>query len=233
MERSRILLIEDEENISSSLSIILVEEGFDVEICDTGKAGLESFDNSDLMVLDLMLPDMNGLDILKQVRSKSQTYPVLIVSARDTEQDLITGLEYGADDYITKPFSTSELILRIRRALTRKKLFAENLIRNNTLKKYTFGDGNFINFEILTAVTPRGEISLTSQEAEILLYLIERQTKIVSRTELIKHIWGRDSDYESRTVDNFMVRFRKYFEINPKKPIHFVTKRGVGYIFNS
>jgi len=227
-----ILLVEDEENISNSLKIILEAEGFTVSVCATGACGISRFQQADLLVLDLMLPDMSGLEVLNRIRKESSTYPVLIVSAKNTEQDLVTGLISGADDYITKPFSVQELILRIRRTLERKRNY-ERLAKDPlALKEYSFGKNNVINFETLQAKTNHGIIQLTRQESDILLFLINKKSTIVSRGELIKHIWGHHHDYESRTVDNFIVRFRKYFEENPKWPKHFVTKRGIGYIFS-
>jgi len=230
--KEHILIIEDEENISSSLKIILENENFKVTICDNGTDGLKNYEKADLLVLDLMLPDMNGIDILREIRKKSSIFPVLIVSAKNSEEDLVTGLISGADDYITKPFSIQELILRIRRTLERKRDYENRTYDKTVIKKFSFGKGNTINFENLQATTKNGEVKLTRQEADILIYLIERESVIVSRTELINHIWGHNQKYESRTVDNFMVRFRKYFEENPKRPKHFITKRGLGYIFS-
>ncbi len=227
---NKIIIIEDESNISESLKLILEEESLQVTIFEKGLEGLQHWQNHDLMILDLMLPDTNGLYILKKIREVAPTYPILIVSAKSTEEDLIKGLELGADDYITKPFSVRELTLRIKRTLARKKLLLEKSTQEQ--KEYSFGNNFKINFSDLNAHTNMGNITLTTQEAEILQYLITNPNKLISRNELLEKIWGHSNHIETRTIDNFIVRFRKYFEKNPKKPTYFITKRGVGYIFS-
>ncbi len=229
MNKRKILLLEDEINLAQSLKIILTENDYEVTICHNGVEGLLTYNSCDLLLLDLMLPDMNGLDILKDIRKESSTYPILIISAKSTEDDLLTGLNLGADDYITKPFSVKELLLRIKRTFERLDVYAKKNLELN-LENILFGE-NSIDVIKLEAQTLNGIIPLTRQEIEILSYLYENKNKVVSRGDLIKHIWGHNRDIESRTLDNFIVRFRKYFEKDPQSPIHFITKRGLGYQF--
>jgi len=229
--KPKILLIEDEKNISDSLTLILEEEGYCVNVSPTGKNGLKQYPANDLLILDLMLPDINGLDVLKEIRKTNPVYPILIVSALSSEDDLITGLSMGADDYITKPFSVKELVHRIKRTLKRQTLYQDKVGSSSKNKFFLFGKNMNVDFERLTAVTSDGARNLTSQEANILFYLISNQGKVISRKNLLEQIWGHNREIETRTIDNFIVRFRKYFELDPKNPKHFITKRGEGYIF--
>ncbi|OFZ48749.1 MAG: hypothetical protein A2381_05360 [Bdellovibrionales bacterium RIFOXYB1_FULL_37_110] len=228
---NKILIIEDEKNISNSLKLILENEGFIVTIKELGTEGLACYSQHDLMILDLMLPDIDGIEVLKQIRKINLQYPILIVSAKTKEDDLVNGLSLGADDYITKPFSINELLMRIKRALQRQQLYEHKT--NHTasqMKSYSFGK-NTIDFVNLKASTEQGERDLTSQEVQLLLVLFKNEGKIISRTSLMEEIWGHSRDIESRTIDNFIVRFRKYFEPDPKNPKHILTKRGQGYLF--
>ena len=154
----------------------------------------------------------------------------MIVSAKAKEDDLVNGLSLGADDYITKPFSINELLMRIKRALQRQQLYENKTDHTPPMKSYSFGN-NTIDFINLKASTEQGERELTSQEVQLLLVLFKNEGKIISRTSLLEEIWGHSRDIESRTIDNFIVRFRKYFEHDPKNPKHILTKRGQGYLF--
>jgi len=227
---NKILIIEDENNISTSLKLILENEGFMVTTSEFGKEGLACYQKHDLMILDLMLPDIDGIEVLKQIRKVNLQYPILIVSAKTKEDDLVNGLSLGADDYITKPFSINELLMRIKRALQRQQLYENKSSDASLMKTYSFGK-NTIDFTNLKASTEHGERELTSQEVQLLLFLFKNEGKIISRTSLLEEIWGHSRDIESRTIDNFIVRFRKYFEQDPKNPKHILTKRGQGYLF--
>lgn len=227
MTKQKILIIEDEKNLAASLRIIFEAEGFEVKVSESGKEGLADFRNYELLVLDLMLPDIDGIEVLKAIREKDQKYPIIIVSAKSEEEDLILGLSSGADDYLTKPFLVRELVLKIKRIFERKALY-ENAVKN--IKKEKIGEWD-IDFSTLVANTTEGEKKLTSQEGNLLLFLFQNKGRIVSRQELLEKVWGNSSEIETRTIDNFIVRFRKYFEKDTKKPVHFVTKRGVGYSF--
>ena len=227
---NKILIIEDENNISTSLKLILENEGFMVTTSEFGKEGLACYQKHDLMILDLMLPDIDGIEVLKQIRKVNLQYPILIVSAKTKEDDLVNGLSLGADDYITKPFSINELLMRIKRALQRQQLYENKSSDASLMKTYSFGK-NTIDFTNLKASTEHGERELTSQEVQLLLFLFKNEGKIISRNSLLEEIWGHSRDIESRTIDNFIVRFRKYFEQDPKNPKHILTKRGQGYLF--
>jgi len=227
---NKILIIEDEKNISTSLKLILENEGFIVTTSEYGKEGLAWYQKHDLMILDLMLPDIDGIEVLKQIRKVNLQYPILIVSAKTKEDDLVNGLSLGADDYITKPFSINELLMRIKRALQRQQIYKNVSSDASLMKSYSFGK-NTIDFTNLRASTEHGERELTGQEVQLLLFLFKNEGKIISRTSLLEEIWGHSRDIESRTIDNFIVRFRKYFEHDPKNPKHILTKRGQGYLF--
>ncbi len=227
MSKQKILIIEDEKNLAASLRIIFEAEGFEVKVSESGLEGLLHYKDYELLVLDLMLPDMDGIEILQKIRSDDQKYPVIIVSAKAEEEDLILGLSMGADDYLTKPFLVRELVLKIKRIFERKALY-ENVVKN--IKKEKIGEYD-VDFTTLVAQTTEGEKSLTSQEANLLLFLFQNQGRIISRQELLEKVWGNSSEIETRTIDNFIVRFRKYFEKDTKNPMHFITKRGVGYSF--
>ena len=227
---NKILIIEDEKNISTSLKLILENEGFIVTTSEYGKEGLACYQKHDLMILDLMLPDIDGIEVLKQIRKVNLKYPILIVSAKTKEDDLVNGLSLGADDYITKPFSINELLMRIKRALQRQQLYENKSSDTSLMKTYSFGK-NTIDFANLKASTEHGERELTGQEVQLLLFLFKNEGKIISRNSLLEEIWGHSRDIESRTIDNFIVRFRKYFEQDPKNPKHILTKRGQGYLF--
>lgn len=224
MKKNKILIIEDEKSISSSLKLILEDEGFLVSVEEKGLTGLKCFKRFDLLILDLMLPDIDGLEILAKIRNEDVKFPVLIVSAKSAQEDLIKGLKLGADDYVTKPFSLNELLMRIKRTLKRQLLY------EGAIKLYQFGN-NIIDFTNLSATTCKGKRELTTQEACLLSLLINNKGKIISRNDLMEEIWGHNRAIESRTIDNFMVRFRKYFEQDPKHPKHILTKRGEGYLF--
>ncbi len=237
--KKRILLVEDEPNLSNSLSLILAEENYEVLALATGRPAIEKFQEYDLLVLDLMLPDIDGVDVVKAIRDKSPQFPIIIISSRSSEDDLVQGLSAGADDYMTKPFSIKELLLRIRRMLVRQKFYLEEDDTKKNSKDwpriscFQFPSGLRIDFANFRAHTLQGEIALTTQEAYVLHHLVEYENQVVARQDLLAKIWGHNLSVETRTIDNFVVRFRKYFENNTQKPKHFITKRGVGYLFKS
>lgn len=227
---SRILLVEDEETLAVGLEYNLTDEGYAVEWAKDGKQALNFFEarEYDLIILDIMLPYYDGFEIAKIVREKNPQMPILMLSARTSAEDKIRGLEFGADDYITKPFHLDELLLRIKGMLKRKmwyKTFSQ------VQPVYFFGD-NEINFENLTAKCGIKKIVLTQREAMVLKYLIESKGKIVSRKELLENVWHITSEIETRTVDNFIVRLRKYFEPDPNNPVYIKSVRGAGYTFD-
>lgn len=230
-EGEKILLVEDEETLAAGLEFNLTEEGYSVVWARDGKEALEYFNNRefDLIILDIMLPYVSGFEVAEKIREKSPQMPVLILSARSGVEDKIKGLEIGADDYISKPFHLQELLLRIK-GMLKRKLWYKKSATDNPL--FQFGS-NQINFESLECKSKSASFRLTQQEAMVLKYLIDNKGKIVSRKELIENVWHMNPDVETRTVDNFIVRLRKYFEPDPSNPVYFKSVRGAGYIFNA
>lgn len=223
----RILLVEDEEQIRKVIQLNLEIENYEVIATDNGRKALELVNGQhfDLLILDVMLPEVDGFQICAQVRLRNSKVGIIIVSAKDTSIDRITGLKMGADDYLTKPFNLEELLLRVSNLLKRS---TEDAAKD--LDTYTFAS-NTINFLTYQALTKNGEIQLTKKEVHLLKLLIERANEVVSRSTILQTVWGYDVYPSTRTIDNFVLSFRKYFEIDPKEPVHFHSIRGVGYKF--
>ncbi len=228
---SKILLVEDEETLAIGLEFNLTEEGYQVVRAADGKKALKLFarGNFDLIILDIMLPYIDGFEVARRIRENSPAIPILMLTARTSVKDKILGLSLGADDYLTKPFHLEELLLRVR-GMLKRKLWYTNV---TTSQPYFQFGSNEINFNNLKAQTKSGEIQLTQHEAMMLKCLIENRGKIVTRKELLEKVWNISSEVETRTVDNFIVRLRKYFEPNPAQPIYFKSIRSAGYMFVS
>ncbi|MBN2102628.1 response regulator transcription factor [bacterium] len=228
-EKSRILLVEDEENLAVGLEYNLTHEGYHVTRAEDGRIALDLIQNQsfDLIIMDIMLPFYDGFELTEIIREKSPQMPILILTARTTAKDRIKGLEIGADDYLTKPFHLQELLLRIRGMLKRKQWYQDV---SEIGPVYCFGD-NKINFETLVCKTEKQEIRLTPHEAMVIKYLILHKGKIVSRKALLENVWHVSSEVETRTVDSFISRLRKYFETDPSKPVFIKSIRGAGYQF--
>jgi DNA-binding response OmpR family regulator len=226
----RILLVEDEENLAIGLEYNLTEEGFVVTRAEDGKKALELFrsESFNLIILDIMLPFVDGFEIAEEIRKSDPQMPILMLTARTTRKDKVKGLEIGADDYLTKPFHLEELILRVKGMLKRKEWYKDVSLTDPV---YTFGD-NEINFENLICKTISGEFRLTQHEAMVMRYFIDNKEKIVSRKELLENVWHLNPEIETRTVDNFIARLRKYFEADPSKPVYIKSVRGAGYLFS-
>ena len=224
---SRILLVEDEENIREGIKLNLELEDFEVVATDNGKRALEFFrtQHFDLIVLDVMLPEVDGFQICEQIRLVNLDVPIMFLTAKDTSVDRVLGLKKGADDYLTKPFNLEELLLRIRNLLKRTKKDGDTGV-----EFVKFG-GNEVNFKTYNAQTIRGEVQLTKKEAMLLKLLIDRKNEVVSRQQILQAVWGYDVYPSTRTIDNFILSFRKYFEVDPKQPKFFLSVRGVGYKF--
>jgi DNA-binding response OmpR family regulator len=227
--KSRILLIEDEESLAKGLEYNLLEDGYLVQWAKDGKEGLLKFKESkfDLIILDIMLPYIDGFEIAKIVRQKNPQIPILMLTARSSINDKILGLELGADDYITKPFNLEELLLRIKGMLKRKEWYTSI----NRLNPIIIYKGNKINFEKLTITRNDTEISLSQREAMLLRYLIEHKNQVVTRDELLENVWQINPEIETRTIDNFIVRLRKYFDDASSNPTYIKSIRGAGYMF--
>lgn len=226
---SLILLVEDEETLAVGLEYNLIDEGFVVDWAKDGKQALELFaaKEYDLIILDIMLPYHDGFEIAEIVRAKSPQMPILMLTARTSFEDKLRGLELGADDYMTKPFHLGELLLRIKGMLKRKMWYRHSTVSQPV---YRFGK-NEINFENLKCSNGINNFVLTQREAMVLKYLIENKDRIVSRKELLEKVWRISSDVETRTVDNFISRLRKYFEPDPVNPIYILSVRSAGYTF--
>ncbi|ABW66432.1 response regulator transcription factor [Desulfosudis oleivorans] len=230
-DRKQILIIEDEAHIAQGLQLNLSLKGYDVMVAENGSRGLAAWKahNPDLIVLDIMLPGMDGLSVLQHIRLEDEKIPILILSAKKEPIDKRKGLTYGVDDYLTKPFDLEEFLLRVDRLLTRaswSKKSAESLVPT----RYTFGN-NQIDFSLSQAVCRQGTIQLTDQEVKLLKLFITHQNRPLARKTLLEIGWGYTGDPSTRTVDNFIVRFRKYFEDDPRKPKFFKSMRSVGYVF--
>ncbi len=229
-KNSKILLVEDEESLAAGLEYNLTEEGYLVKWAKDGRDAVKFLDREkfDLIVLDIMLPYVNGFEIAEKIRSTDPQMPILMLTARTESKDRVKGLEVGADDYMTKPFHLQELLLRVEGMLKRKSWY-----KSTTEKKpvYKFGN-NEINFENLVCKHDKKELRITPHEAMILGYLIERKEKIVTRRELLENVWNLNPEIETRTVDIFIARLRKYFEDNPAEPVYFKSIRGAGYMFS-
>tara|TARA_B110000495_G_C22992598_1_gene584749 strand:+ start:306 stop:998 length:693 start_codon:yes stop_codon:yes gene_type:complete len=225
----RILLAEDEKSLREGITLNLELEGYDVEAVSNGLEAVKTFSSQrfTLIILDVMMPEMNGFEVCEKIRLSDSETPILFLTAKDTSQDKINGLKIGADDYLTKPFNLEELLLRIKVLIKHSFKGREEA---EALQSFTFGE-NSVNFTTFVAETTNGAISLTSKESQLLKLLIDRKNEVVSRNQILKYVWGYDVYPSTRTIDNFILSFRKYFEENPRKPEFFHSVRGVGYKF--
>ncbi len=236
-EKKRILIVEDEDHIAQGIKLNLTLQGYEAKIAKDGGTGLRMWKKwaPHLIVLDIMLPVIDGFSVLRNIRLEDEKIPILILSAKGDSNDKVKGLSYGVDDYLTKPFDLKEFLLRVERLLTRSSWYSPpgrfSLYPDGSLNSYTFGD-NRIDFETSTAYCKKGIITLTDQEVRLLKLFILSRGKPLSRKKILEIGWGYTGSTTTRTVDNFMVRLRKYFEDNPKKPVYFKSLRSVGYIFD-
>lgn len=236
--KKRILVIEDEEHISEGIRLNLALKGYDVIVAPDGVSGLRDWKEwkPDLIVLDIMLPGIDGFSVLKSVRLEDERLPILILSARGEAEYRVKGLTCGVDDYLTKPFNLDEFLLRIDRLLARDswgRLSSDpfRTASSSIASTYSFG-GNVVDFERFTADCKCGRVILTELEIRLLKLFIANRGKPLSRNELLEIGWGYTGATPTRTVDNFIVRFRKYFETNPRHPVFFKSLRSVGYLFD-
>jgi len=222
-----LLLVEDEPHIAEGLIYNLEAEDYQVTHVESGEEALEALEKQSyaLVILDLALPGIDGLEVCDRLRENGNLIPILMLTARGSEQDRITGLSKGADDYLAKPFNLKEFLLRVAGLLRRT-----NWQSRKENRSYRFGE-NIIDIETCQATTPNGIIELTDLEMKMLQLFFEQEGKVLSRGNLLKQVWGMSPQTETRTLDNFVVRLRKYFEIDPAKPRFFRTVRGRGYRF--
>jgi len=223
----RILLVEDEKNIRDLVKMNLELEGYEVVATGEGKEAIKFFNGQhfDLLLLDVMLPEVSGFQICEQVRLTNMEVPIIFLTAKDAAADRIAGLRKGADDYLTKPFNLQELLLRVQNLLKRTQKNPEN-----KPEVFEFGS-NKVNFLTYEASNEKKEFVLTKKEAMLLKLLTDRENEVVSRQQILQSVWGYDVFPSTRTIDNFILSFRKYFEKNPKHPQYFLSIRGVGYKF--
>lgn len=244
----RVLVVEDEQHIAEGLRFNLEAEGYRVQVVDTGEAALdlllaepagvarEKFASAafDVVVLDVMLPGKDGFEVAAELRRAGQFVPVLMLTARGRPEDVLNGFEAGADDYLPKPFELAILIARIHGLLRRKKWLSAEPARRSPAPQEAFRfEDKSIHFDVLE-LRVRGEtFPLTLMEANLLRYLVEREGKAVSRKAMLEEVWGLQGDTDTRAIDNFMVRLRRYIEDDPAHPRHLLTVRGVGYRFKA
>jgi DNA-binding response OmpR family regulator len=228
---SRILVVEDESHLAEGLRYNLEAEGYQVAVTETGEAALSALAENpfDVVVLDVMLPGKDGFSVMSELRAKGQFIPTLMLTARSHPEDILKGFAAGADDYITKPFDLNILIARIRGLLRRREWLTASLNppRRN---RFTFGDKS-VDFDALELRVRDQAFPLTLMEANVLRYLIEHEGKPVSRKAMLENVWGLHEDTDTRAIDNFIVRLRRYIEDDPARPKHLLTVRGVGYRF--
>ncbi|MGW5050899.1 response regulator [Actinokineospora sp. NPDC004072] len=227
---TRVLIVEDEESFADPLAFLLRKEGFTAAVAATGQQALEEFDRNgaDIVLLDLMLPGMSGTDVCKALRQRS-TVPVIMVTARDSEIDKVVGLELGADDYVTKPYSARELIARVRAVLRRggeaagdellPQVLAAGPVRMDVERHVVTVDGT--------------EVALPLKEFDLLEYLLRNVGRVLTRGQLIDRVWGADYVGDTKTLDVHVKRLRSKIEPDPASPRHLVTVRGLGYKFES
>ena len=225
--KEKILIIEDEEDLVKGLILNLEDEGYEVDYALDGKEGLGKAlkEKPDLILLDIMLPGMNGLEICKELRQNKMDIPIVMLTAKGDEIDKVIGLEIGADDYISKPFSIRELLARVKAHLRRENRGGESVAEVVQLESLKIDFGQF------KIIRKDKEIGLTSLEVDVLRYLIGHDGKVVSRDDLLDKIWGYEKYPTTRTIDNHILKLRKKIEIDPNHPRHILTVYGGGYRF--
>jgi len=231
VKKPSILLVEDEENLHEALKLNLELEGYEITSSFDGAAALKALQHEyfDLIILDVMLPEMDGINVTETIRLNNNEVPILMLSARNSSADRVLGLKKGADDYLSKPFNLEELLLRVQKLIEKnKKLQDRETIGNN----YSFGS-NSIDFKAQEATKSSGEkIQLSKKETMLLKLLIENKNEVVPREKILQAVWGYNVYPTTRTIDNFILNFRKYFEEDSRNPRYFHSVRGVGYKYS-
>jgi two-component system, OmpR family, alkaline phosphatase synthesis response regulator PhoP len=223
-----ILLVEDEEHLHEALKMNLELEGYQVTSAFDGIQASKAVQNEyfDLIIMDVMIPEIDGFSVTQNIRLTNTEMPILILSAKDNSEDRVTGLKKGADDYLTKPFNLEELLLRVSKLIKKNKQLQE---RSTVGNSYSFG-GHTVDFKAQEATIASGErISLSKKEAMLLKLLIENKNEVVPREKILQSVWGYNVYPTTRTIDNFILNFRKYFEQDSRNPKYFHSVRGVGY----
>lgn len=225
--KRRVLVVEDDDSIALGLRINLESEGYTVDVAEDGERGLELVraESPDLVILDVMLPRMNGLEVLQTIRREGRQMPIIILSARNAEMDKVTGLELGAEDYVAKPFSLAELLARVRAALRRGPLAAQ------PRRRVVFGDVT-IDIDARSVRRAGALVDMTATEFDVLMCMVDLRGRALTREEIFKKVWGENHHGTPRTIDNFMQQLRAKLEVDPHDPLFFQTVRGVGYRFD-
>ncbi|HST09335.1 MAG TPA: response regulator transcription factor [Terriglobales bacterium] len=243
---SRVLVVEDESHLANGLSYNLEAEGHSVAVVGDGEAALDRLlakkEDFDAVVLDVMLPGKDGFEVATQLREAKNFVPVLMLTARGRPEDVLKGFASGADDYLAKPFELAILLARLQGLLRRTKWMRAGLVATEPAAETLTADpakagevfsfrGKTIDFGTLELSTSQGKIQLTLMEADLLRHLIRSNGRVVSRKSILEEVWGLKEDTDTRAIDNFVVRLRRYIEDNPATPHHLLTVRGVGYRF--
>jgi len=240
---SRVLVVEDEQHLAEGLRFNLEAEGYQVQLVDAGEAALEKLKAEaqafDVVILDVMLPGISGFDVISRMREAGQYVPTLMLTARGHADDVLRGFAAGADDYLTKPFELSILIARIRGLLRRREWLRATVASPTerqpepppeSARTFTFGEKS-VDFDRLELRVRDEVFPLTLMEANVLRYLIDNEGQRVSRKAMLANVWGLHEDTDTRAIDNFIVRLRRYIEDDPTRPKHLQTVRGIGYRF--
>ncbi|MBX7226517.1 MAG: response regulator transcription factor [Chitinophagales bacterium] len=224
----RILLAEDEKSLRDALKLNLELEDMEVVTAENGNIALKKFEEGhyDLLILDVMMPELDGFAVCEHIRLKNNDVPIMFLTAKDSGEDKIQGLKKGADDYLTKPFNLEEFLLRVK-SLTKR---SQRNLKGGIIEKFTF-DGNEIDFSNYKAKGNLGTFDLTKKETALLKLLVDRKNEVVSRNDILHLVWGYDVYPSTRTIDNFILNFRKNFEQDPKNPVYFISIRSIGYKF--
>lgn len=229
--KGNILIVEDEENLHETLKLNLKLEGYTTSSAFNGSQALKAVGEEyfDLIIMDIMLPEIDGISVTESIRVQQNDVPILILSAKNSGADKILGLKKGADDYLTKPFNLEELLLRVNKLVTKNKKLAEKTAVNDI---YIFG-GNKIDFRAQQAINYAGNIiELSKKESMLLKLLVENKGEVVTREKILQRVWGYNVYPTTRTIDNFILSFRKYFEPDSRNPVHFHSVRSMGYKFS-
>ena len=229
-KKNSILLVEDEENLQDALTLNFEMEGYEVTSVYDGAEALKAVHNEyfDLIVLDVMLPEIDGISVCENIRLFNSEIPILMLSAKNSSSDRVIGLQKGADDYLTKPFDLTELLLRVKKLIDKSRLISS---KEKVADVFNFGRNN-INFKALECTTKMGDtVALTKKEAMLLKLLVENKNEVVTREKILQAVWGYNVYPTTRTVDNFILSFRKYFEDDSRNHKYFHSIRGIGYKF--
>jgi len=232
--QGRVLVVEDEAHIAEGIQFNLEQEEYQVEVASDGRKAVEFLQQSadhpfDLVILDLMLPEMSGFEVARRTRASGNLVPILMLTAKDDALDIVRGLEEGADDYLTKPFRLEELLARVR-VLLRRRRWDGVETANEPLADVRVGQ-SVIHFDRFAIETPEETVSLTTREVGLLRALVDREGETVTRGELLQEVWGLRPDTKTRVIDSFIVRLRRYLERDPSRPEHILSVRGRGYRF--